>query len=146
MKKSIAVTVLIALSLPVSAADEDAAKKLNGSYVVQSIIVAGKPEKANEERASEWIIKDGSIEAKEGGKKVYTYSFTVDPTRKPAHFDFSTAGEGKKGKMMGIYESRETDKGLELTVAFLFTPNSPRPRDFKGEGKDEMVFKLLRKK
>ena len=133
-----------ALVVPVAAADE-AAKKLNGSYEVLSITVAGKPEKMNKDRVSEWVIKDGTIEMKEGGKKVDGSKFTVDPTQKPAHFDLLEGGTRKKG-MMGLYEAKETDKGLELTLAFLFTPGSPRPKDLKGEGKDEIVFKLLRKK
>ena len=70
----------------------------------------------------------------------------MDPTQKPPHIDLSPGGKGKKGKMMGIYEPKETDKGLELTLAFGFLPEHPRPKDFKGEGKDEIVFKLLRKK
>ena len=47
---------------------------------------------------------------------------------------------------MGLYEAKETDKGLELTLAFPKNPTSPRPKDFKGEAQDEIVVKLLRKK
>ena len=120
MKRIAAAVAFLALVVPVAAADEAAAKKLNGSYEVLSITVAGKPEKMNKDRVSEWVIKDGTIEMKEGGKKVDGSKFTVDPTQKPAHFDLLEGGTRKKG-MMGIYEAKETDKGLELTLAFLFT-------------------------
>ena len=145
MKQLVAMSALVALGLPLAAADEAAAKKLNGSYEIVSITVGGKPQKSNKDRVSEWVFKDGTIEMKQGGKKVDGASFTVDPTQKPAHIDLAPGGTRKKG-MMGIYETRETDKGLELTLAFLFTPGSPRPKDFKGEGKDDIVFKLLYKK
>jgi uncharacterized protein (TIGR03067 family) len=145
MRKFLAVVVFVVLAMPVAAADEAAAKKLDGSYQVLSITAAGKREKMNKDRVSEWVIKDGTIEMKEGGKKVDGAKFTVDPTQKPAHIDFLPGGT-RKGGMMGIYEAKETDKGLELTLAFPLPLESPRPKDFKGEGKDEIVFKLLRKK
>ena len=143
MRKFVAAAAFVALAIPVAAADEAAAKKLNGSYQVLSLTVGGKPDNEKKDRVSEFTIKDGTIEIKEGGGKADTAKFTVDPTKKPAHIDLSPGG---KEVMMGIYEAKETDKGLELTLAFPKNPDSPRPKDFKGQGADEIVVKLLRKK
>jgi uncharacterized protein (TIGR03067 family) len=143
MKKFVAAAVFIALVIPVAVADEAAAKKLNGSYQVLSLTVGGKPDDKKKDRVSEFLIKDGTIEIKEGSGKADTAKFTVDATKKPAHIDLSPGGNEN---MKGIYETKETDKGLELTLAFPKNPTSPRPKDFKGEGPDDIVVKLLRKK
>jgi uncharacterized protein (TIGR03067 family) len=143
VKKFIAVAACLALVIPFASADEAAAKKLNGSYQVLLLTVGGKPDDKKKDRVSEFVIRDGTIEIKESSGKADTARFTVDPTKKPAHIDLSPGGDEK---MMGIYEAKETDKGLELTLAFPKNPTSPRPKDFKGEGPDDIVVKLLRKK
>jgi uncharacterized protein (TIGR03067 family) len=143
MQRLSAAVLSLAFAIPAAAADEDAAKQLNGSYTVISLTVGGKPDEKKKDRVSEFTIKDGTVTIKEGGEKADTAKFTVDPTKKPAHFDIVAGGDEK---MMGIYETKETDKGLELTIAFAKMPTSPRPKDFKGQGEDEIVVKLFRKK
>ena len=143
MKKFIVAAAFVALAIPVAAADEAAAKKLNGSYQVLSLTSGGKPDDQKKDRVSEFTIKDGTVVIREAGEKADTATFTVDPKEKPAHFDIIAGGDEK---MLGIYEAKETDKGLELTIAFPKSSKSPRPKDFKGEGPDVVVVKLLRKK
>ncbi len=47
----------------------------------------------------------------------------------------------------GIYQTKETDKGLELTIAFVRSGSTDeRPEDFKGAGEGTVVLKLLREK
>lgn len=134
------------LTVSVAPADdkEDAARKLNGSYQILSLTVGGKPDDRKKDRVSEFSIKDGTLAIAEKGEKPDAARFTVDPTQKPAHIDIM-AGRGEK-KLPGIYEVTETDRGLELTIAFPKDPEQPRPTDFKGEGKGVTVVKLLRMK
>lgn len=141
----LSVVLFAAILFPLaSGADEEsdkAAKKLEGTYTVIEGIRSGKPEpKAKEIEAV--IIKDGMMTIK-GGKKEESVKITLDPSKKPAHIDI-VPPRGKKN-VQGIYEEKETDKGLQLTIAF--TRNGgERPKDFKGEGENAMVLKMLRKK
>ena len=105
--------------------------------------MGGKPDDEKKARIKEFTIKDGTITIKEAGEKVEKAKFTVDPAKKPGHFDFTP---GKDPTIMAIYDAKETDKGLELTLAFPGDLSIGRPKDFKGEGTDEIVVKLLRKK
>jgi uncharacterized protein (TIGR03067 family) len=143
MRTFVAAAAFVALVLPIASADDAAAKKLNGSYEVLSITVSGKLDNEKKDRIKEFTIKDGTITVKEAGEKVERARFTVDPTKKPAHFDFTPR---KEPTIMAIYDAKETDKGLELTLALPGDANRPRPSGFKGEGAHDIVVKLLRKK
>jgi uncharacterized protein (TIGR03067 family) len=114
-----------------------AVKKLDGTYEVLDVLVGGKPDKKKDEVKS-FVIKDGEITISTG-KKDEAVKFTVDPSKKPAHLDIAAGPRS----VPGIYEAKDTDKGLELTIAF---SKADRPKDFKGEGADVVVMKLLRKK
>ena len=46
----------------------------------------------------------------------------------------------------GIYATKETDEGLELTIAYAMSKGITPPTDFKGEGEKTGVMKLLHKK
>ena len=125
-----------------AAADDpkDAAKKLEGTYDVVSVIVAGKPDPMKDE-VKGVVIKDGQIIVKT--KRDDPAKFTLDPSKTPAHIDISPSADMT---MPGIYETKETDKGTELTIVFRPGPKAERPKDFKGEGKEDVVLKLFRKK
>jgi uncharacterized protein (TIGR03067 family) len=134
-----------AIAVPAVAQDEaaEAAKKLEGTYEVTELLIGGKPsEKAKD--VSSVVIKDGTITVKVGGRDEPA-KFALDPSRKPAHFNIIPGKDDIK-EIPGIYETKETDKGLELTIAFARGGKGDRPRDFKGEGANETVMKLIRKK
>ena len=125
-----------------AAADEpkDAAKKLEGTYEVIDVLVAGKPDPMKNELKSV-VIKDGEIIIK--AKREEPAKFTLDPSKTPAHIDISPeAGL----TMPGVYEVKETDKGTELTIVFRPGLKADRPKDLKGDSKEDVVLKLLRKK
>lgn len=149
MKKLFAFAALLALAVPVShAADDDAAKaakKIEGTYEVVSATRGGKPDKKAEDVES-FTIKDGKITIATKGKE-RNAKMTLDPSKKPAHIDIKPeAGEGGKGDTIkGIYVTKDTDKGLELSIAFA-QDGGERPKDFKGDGEQEVSIKLLRKK
>lgn len=143
MRRLMAAAAFLALVVPVTWADDkDAAKKLEGTYEVLSVRVGGKADDKKKEDVKTFIIKDGTITIKES-KREDTAKFTVDATKKPAHIDIAPA---VNEKVLGIYETKETDKGLELTITFNLEPKAERPKDFKGEGPETVVVKLLRKK
>ncbi len=142
MRLSMATLVLALCGWTAGAADDpkDAAKKLEGTYEVLDLIADGKPDKKKDDVMSV-VIKDGEIIIKLG-KRDESAKFTLDPSKKPAHIDINPKGDEK---LAGIYELKETDKGTELTIAFA-KDGKERPKDFKGEGKDNAVLKLFRKK
>jgi uncharacterized protein (TIGR03067 family) len=120
------------------------AKKLEGSYTVVALVVNGKPDKEGDEVKSV-TIKDGTITINAKGDE--KASFTVDPSKTPAEIDLIPPGKNED-KVLGIYQTKETEKGFELTIAFSKSANGKgqRPKDFKGEGDRAAVLKLLRKK
>jgi len=124
---------------------DEAAKKLAGTYTLAELLIEGKPNpKADKVKSVE--IKDGVISVKDGDKSEDA-KFKLDPSKTPMEIDL-TPKLGKSA-VLGIYQTKETDKGLELTIAFVHdggNGDGKRPKDFKGEGKDEVVMKLLRKK
>jgi uncharacterized protein (TIGR03067 family) len=139
-----AAVVLGAATTLARAADDDgkaAAKKLEGTYQLVELRVGGKPDSKGDEVKS-IVIKDGVITIQAGDRNE-SAKFTIDPSKKPAQIDIVP---GSDKTVPGIYQTRETDKGLELTIAFRKGSDAERPKDFKGEGQDDVVLKLLRKK
>jgi uncharacterized protein (TIGR03067 family) len=146
MRSIMGLALAIAIGGLATAEDKpaDAAKKLEGTYTVVEFLDEGKPSpKTAEIKTVE--IKDGVISIK-SDEKNEDATFSLDPSKKPMEIDLESKHKGKK--ILGIYQTKETDKGLELTIAFIHggDGNGNRPKDFKGEGKEERVMKLLRKK
>lgn len=145
MRRLATAALFLALAVPTARGDEkdDAAKKLNGTYDLVSITIGGKADDKKKDEVTAFVIKDGEIIIKTG-KRDETAKFTLDPSKKPPHIDILP---GKDETVPGIYETKETDKGLELTIAFAKDGKAAdRPKDFKGEGPGAVVIKLLRKK
>lgn len=145
MRKLLAAALFAAVAVPVAGADDaaDAARKLEGTYTVVEITQGGKPSpKAKEVEAV--VIKDGQITIK-GKDREPPVKFTVDPSKKPAHIDI-LPGNKDHDPIPGLYEAKETGKGLEVAIAFAKGGNGPRPKDFKGAGADDVVMRLLRPK
>lgn len=143
--RRITVALLLALALPAARGDEkaDAAKKIEGTYEVVAVVIGGKPEDKKKDEVQAFVIKDGELTIKLA-KRDEKAKFTLDPSKKPAHIDIMP---DKDETVPGIYETKDTDKGLELTIAFAKEgKTAERPKDFKGEGKDVTVIRLLRKK
>lgn len=137
---ALAFVTCAALAARADDAPKDAAKKLEGVYEMVAAVRGGQPEK-DKDGVKEVVIKDGEILIRTD-KRDEVAKFSLDPSKKPAHIDLAPPN----GAVLGIYETKETDKGLELTIAFVKGKDTERPKDFKGESRDEMVIKLLRKK
>jgi uncharacterized protein (TIGR03067 family) len=134
--------LLLALVGAAPAADpKEEAKRLEGAYEVLAVSIGGKPD-PKKDTLKGVEIKNGEFVIREA-KRDAPATFTLDPSKTPPHIDLALFN---LVKMPGIYETKETDQGLELTVAINLGEKAERPTDFKGAGKEEVVFKLLRKK
>ena len=143
MRRLTAAALFVGLVCTARAQDDaaKAAKKIEGSYQVVSATRGGKPDKKADEVKS-FVIKDGMITINDGMRD-QAVKFTLDPSKKPAEIEIVDGPRTIKG----IYQTKDTDKGLELTLAFNRGPaGDTRPTDFKGEGEGAVVLKLLRKK
>lgn len=140
--RGIAGIALFALAGASVAADtpKEAAAKLEGTYEVVEIRIAGKPDPKKDELKAV-VIKGGVLTMK--GKTDDPAAFTLDPSKAPAHIDIAAKDDLK---ILGVYESKDTPAGLELTIAMRLGQKAERPKDLKGEGKDEVLLRLLRKK
>jgi uncharacterized protein (TIGR03067 family) len=147
MRRLMAAGVLVLAAGWAAAADDAAAaaKKLEGTYEVVEATRGGKPEPKGKEITA-FVIKDGTLSIEGEKRRADTARFTLDPSKKPAHIDIKP-GPGDI-VVKGIYETKETDKGLELTIAFPAGSKAgdERPKDFKGAEESVVVLKLLRKK
>ncbi len=115
------------------------AKSIDGTYKVVSATFGGKAKEGAEK--AEFVFKDGTVTVREGGKdQGETATFKLDPTKTPAQIDFTPKS---KEAALGIYQTKATKEGLELTVAFA-KDGDARPTDFKGDGPGTVVLKLLR--
>jgi uncharacterized protein (TIGR03067 family) len=142
MRLLAAAAFLALAALTAGAADDakDAAKKLEGTYEIVALTAGGKPDPEKDE-VKAVVIKDGEIVIM--GKRDEKAKFTLDPSKKPAHIDIVARGDER---ILGVYEAKDTDKGLELTIAFEKGGGTARPTDLKGEGERAVVLKLFRKK
>ena len=142
MKRFAVCGVLLAFGLGgIVLADEKALKELAGTYRLVSAEKAGVPVAKDVEKVKLTFKGDEmTIVLPDGEKRA---KIQVDSTKKPAHIDIMPGDE----KVPGIYVTKDTDKGLELTIAFSKDgPKGERPKDFDGKGEHDIVIKLLRKK
>src|SRR5262245_25942057 len=96
---------LLAMALPAAAAPDDPVKKelekLQGTWVVQSIVFNGKEIDIPKDQIPEFVIEGSSYHmTKDGGLHG---TFKIDPTKKPKTVDRTDGGE-KDQVYLGIYE------------------------------------------
>ncbi|HEX4611122.1 MAG TPA: TIGR03067 domain-containing protein [Urbifossiella sp.] len=119
------------------------AKSLDGEYKVQSASFGGKQDTEKLVKVTV-VLKDGTISIRDG-EKVESAGYKLDPSKTPAWIDLvPKRPDGKMETVKGIYQTKTTPAGLELTLA-LTKNEGDRPTDFKGAGDDSVVMKLLRK-
>ncbi|MFO0799976.1 MAG: TIGR03067 domain-containing protein [Gemmataceae bacterium] len=141
MKQLLAAVVAGLVVAGAGTAQGDApAKSIDGTYKVLSASFGGKTKEDADK--VEFEFKNGTVTVREGGKgKAEDAKFTLDPTKTPGHIDISPPKGDKT--VLGIYQTKATKAGLELTLAF--TKNGDdRPADFKTDAPGVVVMKLLR--
>ncbi len=139
----------VAVAVGFAPAQDDAAKKaakeLEGAYTLKSMSMSGKPAQPFVDAIKEIVIKDGQLVMvpKDAKDKEESMGIKLDPTAKPAAIDAIPPKDKTNEKPKpGVYK---LEKG-ELTLVFGMEDDSKRPTDFKGDGKDQMVMVLVKKK
>ena len=142
MRQFLAAVVATAVVAGSGGARDDApAKSIDGTYKVLSATFGGKAETEKTAKAT-FEFKDGKVSVSEGGKeKDERAAFKLDPSKTPGHIDITP----KNNKVvLGIYQTKATKEGLELTIAFAKGDGVERPTDFKGDAPNVVVLKLLK--
>ena len=112
---------LLSISLFVAvlglAAAQDGPLQLDGKYEVIEVVSEGLASPEAKKEISAVIIKDGTLTIKLT-KKDEVMKFKLHPSKKPAEIDFTNPRE-KGPPLPGIYQMKETNRGLELTIAIM---------------------------
>lgn len=138
----------VTLAVGFAPADDDAAKKaakeLEGAYTLKSMSMGGQAAPAEViGDVKEIVIKDGQLVMVPKSGKEEPTGFKLDPAAKPAAIDLIPPKDKAAEKPKpGVYK---LEKG-ELTIVFGMNGDSKRPTDFKGDGKDQMLMVLVKKK
>lgn len=142
MKQLLAAVVATAAVASLGSAQPDApAKSIDGTYKVVSATYGGKAKEGAEK--AEFEFKAGTITVREGDKtKDEGATFKLDATKTPGHIDITPPSGDKT--VLGIYQTKATKEGLELTLAFAKN-SGERPTDFKADAPGVMLLKLFRK-
>jgi RNA polymerase sigma factor (sigma-70 family) len=138
-----------------------ATAELDGSYTVVEAISTEKKRPGFPTTPVGFIrkcrvaIKDGVISFVQGDPDVdgdrADVKFTLDPSKDPGRIDLKPLPpEGSEWAdpsltLPGIYRVKKTDQGLELTIAWMASPQGQRPQKFDGKAPAEVVVRLLRK-
>jgi uncharacterized protein (TIGR03067 family) len=142
MKQFLAAVAAAAVMAGLGSAQPDApAKSIDGTYKVLSATFGGKVDTEKTAKAT-FEFKDGTVSISEGGKeKEEKAAFKLDPSKTPGHIDITPKSDKT---VLGIYQTKATKEGLELTIAFAKGSGGERPTDFKGDAPGVVVLKLLR--
>jgi uncharacterized protein (TIGR03067 family) len=140
---ALAAGLLVAADKPKEDAAAAERKKLEGTWKVVRSEEDGKKSSAQAIKDLKLVFKGNKVSIRKGGKTSRSYSFTLDPTKKPRQINV-TALDGKaKGKTgLGIYE-------LEGDTLKICTDNraKKRPTDFNtSEQMRVSLFVLKREK
>jgi uncharacterized protein (TIGR03067 family) len=122
-----------------SCQDASPAKSIDGTYKVLSASFGGKADTEKAAKAT-FEFKDGTVTVTDGPKQDEAAAFKLDPSKTPGHIDITPKNDKV---VLGIYQTKTTPAGLELTIAFA-KDSGDRPTDFKGDGPTAVVIKLLR--
>ena len=148
MKRNLFAVALVAMVAGLAPAQDDAAKKaakeLEGTYSLKAMTRGGKaPPEEFLKSMKEFVIKGDQIVAVKADGKEDPIGFKLDPSAKPSAIDMLPPKDKTNEKLKpGIYK---LEKG-ELTIVFGIEKESARPTDFKGDGADQMMMVLVKKK
>ena len=132
--------LLIAADQPRDDAIKQEMNKLDGTWVVQSVVRDPREKGEGEGKGLRIIISDENIVAKSPGedKSLGKATIKIDPTKKLKTVDI--ASEGEKEEVQGIYEL----EGDTLRVCWGLSEKKIRPTQFtskQGSGQSLVVLK-----
>ena len=141
MKRLVAAVAAALVVVGAGSARQDAApaKSIDGTYKVLSATFGGKTDTEKAAKAT-FEFKDGTVKISDGPKEDEAAAYKLDPSKTPGHIDVTPKNDKV---VLGIYQTKTTPAGLELTIAFT-KDGGDRPTDFKGDGPGAVVIKLLR--
>jgi uncharacterized protein (TIGR03067 family) len=125
------------------ASDADDAKKLQGTWELTELIAFGEKVDFNTVKGTKFVFAADKLTLQAPNDKLEevvtrTYSFKLDPTKKPAEVDLTVlTGEHKGLKSPGIYEiSGDTLRWCQSDAP----KGAERPKDFKSPEKSTIYL------
>jgi uncharacterized protein (TIGR03067 family) len=146
---------------PAGEAVKDELKKLEGTWQISSITVAGKEVPWKDVELDEIVFKAATMTAKKRGKEVITFGITVDPSKKPKAMDWINLQQKGSLPLPGIYALKDERKDEVLQLCFPMLPSKEakpedlpkdlrqapeRPKSFETEGKSNLLIVAKREK
>jgi uncharacterized protein (TIGR03067 family) len=118
--------------------DGKAEHPFDGVWKVEKLVANGN--EIDAAKGSKFTFK-GSKLTRQAEEQDETYSFKIDPSKKPATVDFVPDQGEQKGKTLkGVYKLQ----GDELHLALSLDPDAKRPADLPKES-DELVLITLKR-
>jgi uncharacterized protein (TIGR03067 family) len=141
MKPLVGLTVcllLVGAETKDTAQGKKAAESLAGAWKVSAAVVNG----AEFEDAKEWKFTfKGEMLTRKSADGEETYSFKLDPSKKPAEVNFVPDQGDNKGKTLkGIYVLKDG----ELKICLVLSPDAKRPSEFVSKDGEEQVLLTLK--
>jgi uncharacterized protein (TIGR03067 family) len=145
----LAIGLLVSVARPADDENKADLKKLEGSWDVQFMDVAGKKVEGGKGGPEKLVVKDGKLTLYADGKEVATFKdikLDVDAKKQPKTVEMVREG---KETLPGIYEVSDE----ELKIAMPLVPKErkpgellPRPESFETKDKPIMVIAAKRAK
>ncbi|HXG10950.1 MAG TPA: TIGR03067 domain-containing protein [Gemmataceae bacterium] len=148
MKGKVLLVLIVGLVLAAAQPKEEVKRdleKLQGTWIVASLIADGKEVPAEDLKDLRVVIKDNTYTLYVKDKVFEEGTFTIDPTKKPKTIDSTpTSGPNKGKKSLGIYEI----EGDTLKMASGPAGKDQRPKEFasKPGTEDELAVYKREKK
>ncbi len=139
MKTLLATAVLFTSGLFLASAGDPASDldRLQGAWIVASLLEEGKAVPAAELGDLEVVVQKDVFTVNEKGKAIAQYQFVLDPTKNPKTIDFThLIGKDKGTKEPGIYAM---EKG-QIRIC-LDESKKARPTSFEGNTYSVIVVK-----
>jgi uncharacterized protein (TIGR03067 family) len=145
MRQLVGLAACLLLAAAVVAADKDKEKKsekseypLDGVWKVTSLVFNGS--EIDDAKGSKFTFKGPKL-SRETPDGMETYSFKLDPSKKPGEVDFVPDQGDNKGKTLkGIYWQ---EKG-ELKLCLSLSPDAKRPKEFASKDGEELALVVLK--
>jgi len=124
MQRFVIYCLVLFVPTQVCAADDakDEIKKLEGAWKVASAEADGKPFEVKNLGMSQMVVRDGKLIFRNEAKELMSFTFTVDPAKKPKHMDWKK--EGEPNPLPTIYAL----DGDELKLCFPLLPRKAAAR------------------
>ena len=136
LRASMAMILFVLIAAVVANPVEDEVKKLEGTWVVVSATLDGKPIES-EERAREVSFAGYKLVIKTEAGKEEKWTFKIDPTKKPKTLDVTPEVKATPAKVGSAIYELDGDR-LKICI------DDPRPKEFTDTDQPLLIFKRKR--